>query len=295
MSETVVLRVRTTAPVDRVRQALTDAGELSTWLAEHAAVDPPDRFEFWGRYTPEGAEPHQTLEHLDERSLRFGWLVGGERTTVEIGWAAEGDTDGADTVVTVSQSHFPGWEAAVAESSVLGQLYTYWALSLANLVDHLEGRPLTPKVDFSSTEMRGEVLIGAPVDVVARSLVDAEEYSRWFGAKIDIEAWEGGRVAMGGFEMNPEPAKVVEFEPGRRMGVDWGGMVSTWELAESGGGTRLTFVQSGFDTGQPPYGAWAGWLSGVAELRRYHELPDWRPIWLQPDVPGLPEGMLTGD
>jgi uncharacterized protein YndB with AHSA1/START domain len=289
MNETVVLRVRTTASAERVRRAWTDAGELGTWLAEHAAVELPDRFEFWGRYTPEGDEPHQTLEHVDDASLRFGWLVGGEKTTVEVGWAADGD----DTVVTLSQSHFPGWGVAVAESSVLGYLYTYWALSLANLVDHLEGRPLNQKVDFSGTEMRGEVVIDAPVDVVARSLVDADEYTRWFGAKIDIEAWEGGRVAMGGFDANPHPAKVVDFEPGRRMGVDWGGMVSTWELAESGGGTRLTFVQSGFDTGQPPYGAWAGWLSGVSELRRYHELADWRPIWLRPEVPGLPEGMLV--
>ncbi|ROP36196.1 SRPBCC family protein [Saccharothrix texasensis] len=289
MSETVVLRARTTAPVDRVRRALTDAGELGTWLAEHATVRLPDRFEFWGRHTPEGDAPRQTLRHVDDDSLRFDWAIGGEDTTVEIGWADEG----GDTVVTVSQSHFPGWGAAVAETSVLGYLYTYWCLSLANLVDHVEGRPLTPKVDFATTEMRGEVLIGAPVAAVAHSLVDAEEYSRWFGAKIDIEAWEGGRVAMGGLELNPQPAKVVDFEPGKRMGVDWGGMVSTWELAESDGGTRLTFVQSGFDTGQPPYGAWAGWLSGVAELRRFHELAVWRPIWLRPDVPGLPEGMLT--
>ncbi|TQM84801.1 uncharacterized protein YndB with AHSA1/START domain [Saccharothrix saharensis] len=289
MSETVILRARTTASVERVHRALTDAGELGTWLAEHAVVELPDRFAFWGRYTPEGDVPHQTLRHVDDHSLRFDWKIGGEDTTVGIDWATEGD----DTVVTVSQSHFPGWGVAVAETSVLGYLYTYWCLSLANLVDHVEGRPLTPKVDFGTTAMRGQVLIDAPVDAVAHSLVDAEQYSRWFGAKIDIEPWVGGRVAMGGFELNPEPAKVVDFEPGRRMGVDWGGMVSTWELAESGGGTRLTFVQSGFDTGEPPYGAWAGWLSGVAELRRFHELPDWRPIWLRPDVPGLPEGMLS--
>ncbi|MEU4766736.1 SRPBCC domain-containing protein [Actinosynnema sp. NPDC023794] len=290
MSETLVLRARTTTPVDRVRRALTDAGELSAWLAEHAAVELPDRFEFWGRYTPEGDAPHQTLRHVDDSSLRFDWRIGGEDTTVEIRWAAE---DG-DTVITLSQSHFPGWgEVAVVSTRVLGYLATYWCLSLANLVDHVEGRPLTPQVDFSTTEMRGEVHIDAPVDAVAHSLVDAEQYTRWFGAKIDIEAWEGGRVAMGGFEANPRPAKVVDFEPGKRMGIDWGGMVSTWELAESGGGTRLTFVQSGFDTGQPPYGAWAGWLSGVAELRRFHELPDWRPIWLRPEMPDLPEGVLS--
>lgn len=289
MSETVVLRARTTAPVDRVRRAVTDAAELRTWLAEHATVELPDRFEFWGSHTPEGDAPHQALRHVDDHSLRFDWRIGGEDTAVEIGWAATDD----GTVVTLSQSHFPGWEAAVAEVGVLGYLYTYWCLALANLVDHVEGRPLTPMVDFTTAEMRGEVLIDAPVAAVARSLVDAGQYSRWFGAKIDIEAWEGGRVAMGGFDANPHPAKVVDFEPDRRMGIDWGGMVSTWELAESGGGTRLTFVQSGFDTGRPPYGAWAGWLSGVAELRRYHELADWRPIWLRPDVPGLPEGVLT--
>jgi hypothetical protein len=37
-------------------------------------------------------------------------------------------------------------------------------------------------------------------------------------------------------------------------------------------------VQSGFDAGQPPYAAWGGFLSGIAELRRYHEIPDWQPI-----------------
>ncbi|MEU4745017.1 SRPBCC family protein [Actinosynnema sp. NPDC023658] len=289
MSETVVLRARTTASVDRVRRAFTDADELAAWLAEHATADLPDRFGFWGRHTPEGDAPHQVLRHVDDRSLSFGWHVGGEDTTVEVGWAADGD----GTLVTLSQSHFPGWDEAVVETSVLGYLYTYWCLSLANLVDHVEGRPLTPKIDFTTAGMRGEVLIDAPVEAVARALVDAREYERWFGAKIDIEAWEGGRVAMGGFDRNPRPAKVVDFEPGRRMGIDWGAMVSTWELAESDGGTRLTFVQSGFDTGRPPYGAWAGWLAGVAALRRYLELPDWRPIWLQPDVPGLPEGVLS--
>jgi uncharacterized protein YndB with AHSA1/START domain len=171
MSETVVLRARTTATVDRVRRALTDADERATWLAEHATAELPDRFGFWGRHTPEGDAPHQVLRHVDDRSLRFGWHVGGEDTTVEIGWAA----DGGDTLITLSQSHFPGWDEAVVETSVLGYLYTYWCLSLANLVDHVEGRPLTPKVDFAAAGMRGEVLIGAPVEAVARSLVDARE------------------------------------------------------------------------------------------------------------------------
>ncbi|CAL9525017.1 hypothetical protein SUDANB95_03884 [Actinosynnema sp. ALI-1.44] len=292
MSETVTLRARVDVPVERVHRALTSADELRVWLAEHAEVDLPHRYAFWGRFTPEGDAPRQTPEHVDDKSLRFTWHVGGQDTTVEFTLAA----DGTGTVVTVSQSHFPGWAEAVRETGVLGWLYTYWALNLANLAEHLEGRDLTPKADFTTTDMRAAVEIAASKEAVYRALVDADEYSAWFGAKIDIEAWVGGRVAMGGLENNPQPGKVLDLAENERMTVDWGDdVVSTWELAESGGRTTLTFVQSGFVDGRTPYGAWLGWLSGVAELRRYLELPDWRPIWLQPEVPGLPEGMLTGE
>jgi hypothetical protein len=75
--------------------------------------------------------------------------------------------------------------------------------------------------------------------------------------------------------------------------ADWEGVVASWELADSGGKTRLTFVQSGFNQRKPPYGAWMGWLSGIAELRRFHELRDWRPLWLGFDAPGVPEGLMA--
>ena len=75
-------------------------------------------------------------------------------------------------------------------------------------------------------------------------------------------------------------AKVIELG-GDGMAADWGPAgVTSWELAESGGRTRLTFVQSGFDERRPPYPQWIGWLSGVAELRRFVEQDDWWPIWL---------------
>ena len=184
----------------------------------------------------------------------------------------------------------------VAETSTLSLVYTYWALAIVNLVDHVEGRELTPKCDFTSPRMREQLLIGASPQAVYHSLADPETFARWFGAKIEIEPYVGGRWSMGGFDLDPSPAKIVELEPGRKMSIAWeGGMVSSWELAESDGKTRLTFVQSGFDEDNPPYGAWMGWLGGFAELRRFHELPDWRPMWLEVHVPGMPDGMLTID
>jgi uncharacterized protein YndB with AHSA1/START domain len=291
VTETMSMRARVAAPASEVHRALTDAAALRIWLAEHAEVELPHRYEFWGRYTPEGDAPHQRLLHVDDRTLRFSWLLEGEETTVEISLDEE---SARETIVSLSQTHFPGIEAAIRENSVLGMMQTYWCLSIANLIDHIEGRELTPKNDFTSTRMREEVIIDAPVDAVYASLVDSKAFTRWFGANVGIEPYVGGRFAMGGFDADPAPAKIVELEPGRKMTMAWeGGMTAGWELADSGGTTRLTFVQSGFDEGHPPYDAWMGWLSGIAELRRSHELRPWRPIWIDFDIPGMPEGLLT--
>ncbi|MEU1684146.1 SRPBCC domain-containing protein [Micromonospora sp. NPDC005707] len=280
MSDLLTVRARLAAPVETVRRALTDPAELRVWLAEHAEVDLPERYAFWGRHTPEGAEPHQRLLHADERTLRFAWTLDGVETTTEFELAPE---DGG-TLLTLRQSHF-SFEEAMSGSSIRGVLQTFWALAIANLNAHLEGRPLLPRTDFTSADLRGELLIDAPMDKVWTSLTDSDQASAWFGFPIGIEPWVGGRYAMGGFDAG-YAAKVVDLTPGKALSVDWGPTgVSTWELADSGGRTKLTFVQSGFDEGNPPYAAWTGTVAGLAELRRFHEMADWQPIWLAEEMP----------
>ena len=283
MSEPMILRARVQAPLKEVHHALTEPEALRAWLAEHAEVDLPDRYEFWGRYTPEGDAPHQRLLHADDHTLRFSWLLDGEETTTEIRLEEESATS---TVVMLSQTHFDIQEGLTG-ASIRGVLQTFWALAIANLVDHVEGRELSPKCDFTSTDMRAEVVIAAPMDAVYDSLVNSEKVSRWFGYPIEIEPYVGGRFAMGGFDKDPQPAKVIDLVPGRSMSTDWGryGVVA-WKLEDTGGATRLTFVQSGFDAAHPPHAGWAGWLSGLAELRRFHELGDWQPIWLDDQAAG---------
>jgi hypothetical protein len=106
----------------------------------------------------------------------------------------------------------------------------------------------------------------------------------------------GGRFAMGGFELDPGGAKFVEFEPGRKAALRFAdGETTSWELEGSDGKTRLTMMHSGFDPTNPPYPGWTGWLSGLAALRRYHELPQWRTIWRQIEIAGIPEGMFSID
>ncbi|MFC4148159.1 SRPBCC family protein [Micromonospora mangrovi] len=280
MSDLLTYRARLAAPVHAVRRALTDPAELRVWFAEHAEVELPQRYAFWGRHTPEGDAPHQRLLHADERTLRFAWLLDGVETTSELELTPAQES----TELTLRQSHFVFAEA-MSGSSIRGVLQTFWALSIANLAAHLEGRPLLPRTDFTSADLRGELVIDAPVDRVWASLTDSEQASAWFGYPIGIEPWVGGRYAMGGFETG-HAAKVVDLDPGRKLSVDWGPVgVQTWELAESGGRTKLTFVQSGFDEGNPPYASWCGSVAGLSELRRFHEMADWRPIWLAVEMP----------
>ncbi|MCI4064457.1 SRPBCC domain-containing protein [Micromonospora sp. R77] len=280
MSDLLTYRARLAAPADAVRRALTDPGALRVWFAEHAEVELPHRYEFWGRYTPEGDAPHQRLLHADERILRFAWLLDGVETTSELELTPAGES----TELTLRQSHYVFAEA-MDGSSIRGVLQTFWALSIANLAAHLEGRTLLPRTDFTSADLRGELLIDAPVDRVWTSLTDSEQASAWFGYPIGIEPWVGGRYAMGGFEAG-YAAKVIDLEPGRRMSVDWGPVgVSSWELDGSDGKTRLTFVQSGFDEDNPPYASWCGSVAGLSELRRFHEMADWQPIWLAVEMP----------
>lgn len=274
MSEPMTIRARIAAPVKEVRQALTDPAALRVWLAEHAEVDLPERYAFWGRTTPEGDASHQRPLHVDEHTVRFAWLLDGEETTSELSVEADGEA----TIVTVSQTHFD-FQDVITGKSIRGVLETFWGQALANLAEHFEGRELTPRVDYTTADLRASVMVDAEPASVFASLTDSEIVTRWFGFPIEIEPHVGGRFAMGGLANDPSPAKVVELVPDRTFSVDWGGAgVGTWELEGSGGKTRLTLVQSGFDESRPPYAAWGGFLSGLAELRRYHEAPDWQPV-----------------
>ncbi len=293
---TLKKRIRIAAPPRAVHRALTDPAALRVWLAEHAEVELPDRYQFWGRFTPNGEAPHQRLHHVDDSSLRFDWELDGVPTTVDIGLTAESAPDGASgsTLLTLTQTEVFGWPEVLTEDGDRGLMHTYWALALANLADYAEGREPIARCDFTSGALRGEMLIDADRLAVYESLTEPEQFSRWSGVKLDAELYPGGRWAMGGFEANPEPAHIVDIQPGRSMSVDWGDMVESWELADSEGRTRLTFVHSGFDDDtRPPYAGWLGLLAGAAELRRYHEIKNWSTMWVEVQLDGIPDGLLT--
>jgi uncharacterized protein YndB with AHSA1/START domain len=287
------------APPEAVHAALTDAAALRVWLAEHAEVALPDRYEFWGRYTPDGAEPHQRVLHASERNLQLAWTLDGVETTVELTLTENEPEpeDGGGTLLTLTQSDLPSFAEVLSDKAgPRGELQTFWSVAIENLSDYLLGRDLTPKCDYTSAQLQVSVVIDAAAEAVFDSLTQPEHFRKWFGAKVDIEPYVGGRFAMGGFDLDPGGIKFVEFEPGHKATLRFAdGETTTWELDGSDGRTRLTLVQSGFDVDNPPYPGWAGWLAGLAELRRYHEVPHWRTIWRHIEAPGIPAEMLSLD
>lgn len=290
MDDLMTVHAHTTAPPAAVHRALTDAAQLRLWLAEHAEVQPPDRYAFWGRHTPDGGAPHQRLLHLDDHTVRFSWTLDGIDTTTEFTLAP----GPAGTIVKLTQTGMPPWEELLDQNGDRAVLHTFWALAIANLVDHVEGRPLTPKCDFVSPEMRCEATIAAPPAAVYASLTETAQFERWFGAHVTIEPHVGGRFAQGGLDADPTPGRITAAEPGRRFAIEFADRtVLTWELEGSAGRTRLTLVQTGFDPAAAPYGSWMGWLAGIAELRRYHEIDGWRPIWHDVEIPAMPKDQLT--
>ena len=131
------LRAVVPAPLKVVYEALTDPAALRVWLAEHADVDLPGKYEFWGRFTPDGAEPHQRALQVDERTIRFGWTVEGVESTVQFELAE----DEAGTLVTLSQSDLPSFAEVLADTAgARGALSTFWSLAISNLADYLAGR-----------------------------------------------------------------------------------------------------------------------------------------------------------
>jgi uncharacterized protein YndB with AHSA1/START domain len=279
MSDLLSIRAHLDAPPSRVYRALTDPAELTAWLAEHADVDiPAGRYAFWGRDVPQGEPGRQRLRDASpERRFAFAWTLDGVDTTVTVTLAPE---DG--TLLTLTQDRMPSLDELMAPTGRRDgrhSMHTYWALSLANLADHLDGRPQTPRADFGpdrSEVIRVEVDVDAAPEEVFASLTDSALVERWWGWPATVEPHLGGRVDLG------LEGEVFEFEPGKALVYgDGEGTVVRWELDGSQGRTHLTFVQSGYGPDELDSAAQheAGWLGGIAALRRMHALgDDWRPV-----------------
>lgn len=168
------------------------------------------------------------------------------------------------------------WATVTDEGLITAEVrdrqFTQRCLEIANVVDAIEGRPVLT-FDETSTE----VDIAAPTDEVFESLTDRALFERWFGLPLAIELYPGGRWEIEG---GGPVGTVLDLVADHRLVLAEDTGVSTWQLSEvDTGGTRLSVTMMLGD-GPPPPSSWCGWLSGINQLRRLHEVPDRCPIWV---------------
>lgn len=272
------------APADRIFRALTDAGEMERWFAEHAKVEPKvgGRFEFWGRHTlgtPAEAEAGGRIEALEsDRTLSFTWEVHGVPSTVTIGLSPEETELGPATRVAIRHD----LEAAIGMPRPKELIDDWWRFNLGNLAAHAAGHGEVLRVDFDdpSPEIQLSMEMAASPEKVFRALTEPDALNRWMaqGAKVDLR--EGGRYDLG---FTPEaydgpPMRILELVPNEKLVIswlDWRGDASvpeqsvTWLLEPSGQGTRVTLIHSGFvravDLSDYPFG-WGHFLGRLEEV-----------------------------
>jgi uncharacterized protein YndB with AHSA1/START domain len=277
-TDSLRLRVRIDADPDIVFKALTDSDELTEWFAESAEVAlDQSRYQFWGRYAPAGDRPRQELTgHEPGRALRYAWNFDDGPSTVEITLAPEGE----ETIVSVSHRGVPS-----SGPANMTALSCFWAVSLANLAAHSEGRQTMPPFDFS-VPAQGDALlrtvIDVPADEVFASLLDPAQVDRWAGGKATIEPRVGGRYDFG---WDHGPDRIVELEPDKVLAYTWrnpngdGETLVKWVLRSSRGSTYATLVHSGFADDALAESYRQGWPGFLVEIKRILELgPRWEPI-----------------
>lgn len=276
-SDPLHLRVRIDAAPDVVYRALTDSDELIDWFAESADVDlDAGKYQFWGRYAPQGDRPRQTLTgHTPGRELHFGWGFDEGESTVDITLTPD---DGA-TVVDLVHAGVP--TTGTADRTALG---CFWSVTLANLVAQSDGVQTMPPFDFS-VPAQGDALvrtvIEAPIEEVFAALLDPSQVDKWAGGSASIEPTVGGRYDIG---WDHGPGQITELDQDKALAYTWRHPGSSdtlvrWALRGARGATYLTLVHTGFDNDKLAEEFRQGWPGFLVEIKRIHELgDDWVPL-----------------
>ncbi|MBK6423328.1 MAG: SRPBCC domain-containing protein [Gemmatimonadetes bacterium] len=273
------------APPVQVFRALTDMSELTRWFAESVEVGrvAGEPYRFWGRHTlgvPTAREATQALTRFAPGTgLGFTWRVSGVET--EVGMVLAPGKDGSGTALTLT--HRVDGDLGMSRAREL--IDDHWKLAMGNLQAHLAGGEglMLPDYRDPAPEVRLTITIAAPPAKVFRALVEPEAVNRWFGSTAAVvEPRVGGAYTLGwryqvdGREVAGGPTRILEFVPDRKLTLDWPdwrgdatvtGQQITFLLEPAGGGTRLTFIHSGFgraaDVSDYPF----GWQYFLGTLR----------------------------
>lgn len=103
---------------------------------------------------------------------------------------------------------------------------------------------------MSTTEIRKNIVINAPIETVWPYVSTADGISTWF-MPSDMEPVEGKEFTLQAGPWGKSACKVTEVQPPNRLSFNWG---KDWqvhfELKEIDGQTELTFIHAGWEDGK---------------------------------------------
>ncbi len=268
------------APPAQLFAALISPSQLRRWFAEHADVETRvgGRYHFWGRHTigaPVAADSRQRITRFEAGLLlAYQWPLWGIES--EVTAVVSADSQGSSLGI----SHSVEGKLPVPREKEL--IEDHWRLSHGNLSEHLTGGTgiLLPDYTDPAPEIRQTIMIDAPPATVWRALIEPAAINRWFGTDSAIvEPQVGGRYDLNwsykvdGRDVHGGPTRILELRPDELLILDWPDWRGdsavpvqkiSFRLEPVDGGTRVTFVHSGFtrasDVGDYPFG-WA-WFMG---------------------------------
>ena len=273
------------APPATVFAAFGSADQLTRWFAEHAEIGGRvgEGYRFWGRHTlgtPSRSEAKQVVTAFEPgQRLGYTWDIRGCPTEVSVALVAA-----AQGSRLTLRHRIDGDLGGPRQKELIDDL---WRLSVGNLALHLAGGTDFVLPDFAdpAPEVRLTVILEAPCDVVWRALIEPEALKQWVGSPglPTVDPRVGGRYEFGwvyqvdGRTVAGGPTRILEFEPGRKLVVDWpdwrgdatvAPQTLTWVLEPVGGATRLTLTHGGFarptDISDYPF----GWREFISELTK---------------------------
>jgi uncharacterized protein YndB with AHSA1/START domain len=164
---------------------------------------------------------------------------------------------------------------------------TIWLHSTA------EENPMTTNppsiVDSDAFTVSRTIRINAPIEKVWAAVTKAEHISKWFGQVAVLDDVAVGATGVFGFTGYGDfPVRIEELDPPHLIAFRWGNdnthsapldsgqtTLFRFTLEELDGGTRLTVVESGFDSLTDPAGSLEGnrqgWNEELDELAAYVE------------------------
>jgi uncharacterized protein YndB with AHSA1/START domain len=257
---------------------------LRIWFAEEVeiAID-EKRYDFWGRHTPENPDRknggHRIVAFEQGRKLAYRWRLRGQDTLVEYEIVPAED-------VTIFRLKHSGLPTLQPYESSIGD---FWMHVLEGLQSWLEHDKPYDLMDYSQIPY-GEVSLSIGIEAsprdVFQGLLDPNQLDRWIAKKAEVDPKPGGDITFG---WDGGPVKILELEPGKKLSYSWHWAqepesVTTWELEDSGGGTRLTVVQSGFAPDRNCEDYYIGWHKYIHRLKAMLESgPEWQRLQVLDD------------